>query len=223
VNFKDFRLLFSSPRISRYLAATGNDNKRTIKLYKANLRLAQAFHPLLGIVEVVIRNRLNDVISAHFTDPDWIINQKSGFMSDPSISPFLRNEIAKIEIRLKKRGIAITSGKIISELPFGFWSELFERNQYKLLLGKPIQIFTHLPSETGRKEIFASLNSIRTLRNRINHNEPICFNEIYIDTNYASETHREIIRILNLINPNFTIFIKDVDIVQKCIDRIHLV
>ncbi len=85
MKFRDFRQYFSSSRISRYLAATANSNQKATKLYKANLKVAQAFHPLLGVLEVVLRNRINDVLTAHFTDPDWIINQKAGFMADPSL------------------------------------------------------------------------------------------------------------------------------------------
>ena len=85
MKFRDFRQYFSSARISRYLAATGNSTIKATKLYKANLRVTQAFHPLLGILEVVVRNRINDILTAYFTDPDWIINQKTGFMIDPSL------------------------------------------------------------------------------------------------------------------------------------------
>lgn len=76
MKIKDFRHYFSSARVNRYLLATGNSSNRTMKLYKANLRISQSFHPLLGVFEVVLRNRINDVLTVHFVDPDWIINQK---------------------------------------------------------------------------------------------------------------------------------------------------
>lgn len=84
MKFSDVRLYISAPRINKYLIATGSKTK-AVKLYKANLKISQAFHPILGVMEVVLRNRLNTLISAHFSDPDWIINQKTGFMSDPSL------------------------------------------------------------------------------------------------------------------------------------------
>lgn len=71
----------SRPRFNRYLNAVGNDNKRAKKLYLANIRLAQAFHPIISQFEVVLRNCINNNLAAHFTDIDWIINQKTGFMS----------------------------------------------------------------------------------------------------------------------------------------------
>jgi hypothetical protein len=54
MKFKDFRQYFSAARVNRYLTATGNSTVKTVKLYKANLKVAQTFHPLLGIFEVVL-------------------------------------------------------------------------------------------------------------------------------------------------------------------------
>lgn len=48
----------SRPRYNRYLIATGNDISRAKRLYNANIRLAQAFHPAITQFEVVLRNSL---------------------------------------------------------------------------------------------------------------------------------------------------------------------
>lgn len=69
----------SKPRYKRYLIATAYDKKRAQRLYHSNIRLAQAFHPVLSQFEVVLRNALNLCLSAYFSDTDWIINQKNGF------------------------------------------------------------------------------------------------------------------------------------------------
>lgn len=66
----------SSARINRYLIATGNNNSKAIKLYKHNLKISQSFLPILSILEVVIRNKTNTILTSYFTDSDWIINQK---------------------------------------------------------------------------------------------------------------------------------------------------
>jgi hypothetical protein len=153
MKLKDFRRYFSSARVNRYLLATGNSPSKAVKLYKANLKTSQAFHPLLGVFEVILRNRLNDILTSHFADPDWIISQKAGFMSDSSlrytykrtgqkkINDYLKQEVSKAENRLQKTKTPITSGKIIAEQTLGFWTDLFEVHHYRLLRGKPIQIF----------------------------------------------------------------------------------
>ncbi|GAA3930250.1 hypothetical protein GO495_07380 [Chitinophaga oryziterrae] len=86
MRFNKLSLYLSAQRIDRYLAATENNKHKAIRLYKANLKIAQAFHPLLGIMEVTLRNRINTILTNHFTDPNGIINQKSGFMSAPALT-----------------------------------------------------------------------------------------------------------------------------------------
>jgi len=103
-------------RINRYQLASGGNKDRAKRLYNANIRLAQAFHPILTQFEVVLRNSLNHQLSAYFTVNEWKINLKSGFMSSRSLRTsryFLRRSVQKTEDNLNIRGIAITSGKII--------------------------------------------------------------------------------------------------------------
>jgi len=52
---------------------------------------------------------------------------------------------------------------------------MFELSHYRALKGRPIQIFQDLPRGFGRKQINEALETVRIFRNRINHNEPICF------------------------------------------------
>lgn len=231
MKLKDFKQYFSAARVNRYLIATGNSTSKAVKLYKANLKTSQAFHPLLGVFEVVLRNRLNDVLASHFADPDWIVNQKTGFMSDPSLrftykrtghlktNDFLKREIIKAEKRLQKSGTPITSGKIIAEQTLGFWTDLFEVHHYRLLRGKPIQIFNSLPAGHGRKEVIDELDNVRRFRNRINHNEPICFSGSKIDFTDTLEVHKSITNLLTWIDPEIIRLISDIDKVKKTIDK----
>lgn len=231
MKFKQVRSYLSSARISRYLTATSNSQTRAVRLYKANLKVAQAFHPLLGLLEVILRNRLNDILTAHFSDPDWIINQRRGFMVHPSLTyihkrtgkpvtnDFLKKDVDKAERRLRKLGVAATSGKIIAELTFGFWTDIFEPHHYRILFGKPIKMFSTLPTGYGRKEVCAELHKIRKFRNRINHNEPICFNGINIDFSSAEDVHKSMKDILSWIDPEIVKWVAELDTVQNKINN----
>lgn len=223
MRFQKISLYLSPERINRYMAAAGNNNARTVRLYKENLKIAQAFHALLGILEVILRNRINTILSIHFSDPDWIINQKTGFMIAPSlthvdhrtgrriINDFLKSSIEQSERRFRRLHVPITSDKIIANQPLGFWTDLFEAHHYRLLLGRPIQIFSQLPSGHGRSEVCNRLNKIRQFRNRINHNEPICFNGNSIDFTYVDDVYNSLIDILTWIDPELINWIKNVN------------
>jgi hypothetical protein len=231
MRFEQIRLYISTPRIGRYLQATGNNKPKAARLYKANLNISKAFLPVIAVLEVTLRNRVNTILAAHFSDPDWILNQKNGFMIDPSlthidkrtgrnsINRYLKSEVEKAEKRILKSGSVVTSGKIISEQTFGFWTDLYEVHHYKILLGRPIQIFSNLPPGHGRKEVNEGLTKIRRFRNRLYHNEPICFSGISKDFQHAEEVHNLIVNILAWIDIDLAKWIKDIDEVKKQIDR----
>ncbi len=192
---KELRYTYlSRPRYNRYLAATANNSKRAKKLYDANIKLAQSFHPILSQFEVILRNSLNLKLSGHFGDLDWIINQKAGFMRHNSLKVsyfFLRNCVQKSENRLVRKSIPITSGKIISDQTFGFWLAFFLSHHYSLVGGQPIHIFPHKPSIEDRASIYSKLDEIRRFRNRVNHCEPICFSGHSIDCTEAFEIRKK--------------------------------
>ena len=227
MKFEKVRFFVSAPRLDRYLLAVDNRKTKAVKLYKANLRISQAFLPVLAILEVVLRNRLNTILAAHFSDLDWITNQKSGFMIDSTImrfdkrsrkmvpNHFLREQVEKAEKKLRNARVSITSGKVISEQTLGFWTEFFELAHYRVLLGRPIQIFNHLPAGHGRQKVYDALSNIRLFRNRLYHNEPICFNGNTIDFQKAENIYQSIRDIFSWCDPELLLWIRDVDSINN--------
>jgi hypothetical protein len=133
---------------------------------------------------------MNEILIANFSDADWIINQKSGIMSDPSLKTshyFLRTTISKSERKLNSKQIPITSGKIIADQTFGFWVSLFLPHHYRLVSGSPIHAFPLKPASENRASIHAKLEEIKDFRNRVNHCEPLCFSGNRIDCTKALE------------------------------------
>lgn len=229
MNFHQTSQYLSKPRFDRYLTATNNDFDRAVVLYKAGLKIAAAFHPLLGLLEVTLRNQLNQILTNFFKDPDWIINQKSGFMSDLSltyrdrrtgqlkINDFLKKSVETAEAHFKRKGTSTTAGKIIAEQNFSFWTDLFEVHHYRLLQGRPIQIFQQLPTGKGRLAVWDALTNIRIFRNRINHNEPICFNGAAIDFSKTENIYKAITDIFAWIDTNLISWTTDIDHVTQTI------
>ncbi|MGC2238816.1 MAG: Abi family protein [Pyrinomonadaceae bacterium] len=211
LSFVELESFFSAQRLQRYLIACGGNNARAIELYKANIRISQSFHPLLCLVETVLRNRINLKLSVHFNDPDWILNQRNGFMNHNTLGRrfYLKSEVDKTINRLQSAGYVVNSGKVIADLNFGFWSAIFERRAYQLLQGKPIQIFTQLPATKRRIDIYNNLSQIRDFRNRISHNEPICFNGNIISFNHTVQTYKIIYRTIRWIDSKLLAFFNE--------------
>ncbi|PST83083.1 hypothetical protein C7T94_10730 [Pedobacter yulinensis] len=178
MKYQQLEQFISKPRLDRFLIACGNSKTKAQKLYKINLRVSQEPYPLLNLFEIFIRNAINAQMIVQFADADWIVNQKAHFMSNPSLSRSrfqMRHSVQNAEAAIRRKGAAVTAGKVIAEQTFGFWTSLFETHHFRLIGGAPLTCFANKPAVENRSSIAAKLNDIRQFRNRVYHNEPICF------------------------------------------------
>jgi len=218
LQYNKLELFLSKPRLDRFLQACGGSESKALELYKSNLYLAQAFYPVLNLFEIILRNTINRTLIDHFQDSDWIITQKNGIMADKSLKPsfyFLKKSISKAEKKLIKKKVRVTASKIIAEQSFGFWTSLFEPHHYRLLKGSIIHCFPLKPVSENRSSIAISLRNIRDFRNRVYHNEPICFNSNSINLDHAEQIHKEIYKLLDWIDSELSGFVKYHDQIQK--------
>jgi hypothetical protein len=235
MKYEELCLYLSNPRFERYFIASNSNEKRAILIYKENLKVAQSFYPLISFFEVVLRNKLNHELSNYFSDSNWIINQKSKMMSDPALTyfdkkkqifianDFLKKSIEKSEKRLNRLKLPMTCNHIIADMSFGFWTELYEIQHYKILKGRPIKIFEILPADIGRKEVSDRLNKIRILRNRISHNEPLCFNSTSLDFSGIQTNYLILQELFLWLNPELLNWMKDLNQIHQVIAKAKLI
>lgn len=153
-------------------------------------------------------------MGAYFSDSDWVINQKTNFMSDPSLNASrfkLRSSVQNAERLINQKGGTITSGKIIAEQTLGFWTSLFENHHYRLIGGSPIKCFPHKPPVVNRTILAGKLNEIRLFRNRVYHNEPVCFLNDTIDFAHVQTVIQSIYDILNWMDPDLADYVSYFD------------
>ena len=231
MKFNLFMKYYSYSRASKYYKATSHNKVKTMILYNGNLKISQVFYPLLGVLEVILRNRIHREMAFMYSDKNWIINQKTGFMSDKSLTKkdkrtgksitndYLLKEVVSAEKKLKKKGVtSILAGQIIAEQTLGFWTSFFDVPYYRILKGAPTKAFKYLPAGYGRKDISNTLFEIREFRNRIFHNEPVCFVNNKIDFSYARSIYASIINILVWVDPKIKTSLLEIDRVLKVID-----
>ncbi len=144
MDYQKYETHCSIPRLRRYYDATNGDTQKAIQLYNLNMKLSQAFFLPLTVFEVTLRNRINHVLSNYFGDSDWIINQKTGFMSDPSLTKtnrqtglprtddFLKLQVFKAEEDLRKKSFPVISGKVIAEQHLAFWVAFFNPDYFRI-------------------------------------------------------------------------------------------
>ncbi len=218
MDYSKLEKFVSKPRLDRYLVACGNSRERAQKLYKANIIVAQAFYPILNLFETFLRNSINEKLEIQFGDPAWIITEKTGFMDNITLAPkyYLKNQVLSAE--RNTRG-TITPGKIIAEQAFGFWTSLFEPKHYSLLSGYIIRCFPNKPSHVNRVIIYTTLKNIREFRNRVYHNENICFDNITIDFTKAQLIKIEIYDLLDWMDIDSKNYIEQFDRVDEEIKK----
>jgi hypothetical protein len=214
--YEELEKYVSNPRLQRYLLAGGNSKVKAQKIYRANIRVCQAYYPILNLFETILRNCVNDLLSTQFADPDWIRNQarSGGFMSHNSLRRgrfFLQNQVQGATRRISRSGTRVTSSKIIAEQSFGFWVALFQSHHYALIGGSLIHIAPNKPAHVNRLILSGYLDDIRDFRNRVYHNEPICFNAAAINFNDAEDVLVKIHSILDWIDPSLSSYVKQYD------------
>lgn len=223
----------SKSRLSKYLLSSKGEEKKAIRLYRANLALSGALYTVLSNFEISLRNAINTQLSIHFGDSDWIINQQTGYMADPKLdNSVLRYKFVhkkKINNTLKnirKKRITPTSGMVISDQTLGFWVSYFEKKTYAAIGGHSAinPIFTNLPPNTKRSAIYDRLEKIRMLRNRIAHHEPICFAKGTNNFNLTEteKTYELIYELLGWMDSDLKKWVKKTDQVRYNLEKAQL-
>ena len=160
----------SKERLKRYLAATQQDTVKALELYEHNVALAEALYGYLHGLEVAIRNAIHHALTRGYNTPYWYDQAPLSFYHQDK---FIKQ--AKLDA-----GSNASAGKVIAELMFGFWTDLVS-NSYHWSLWVP-HLSQAFPNATiPRKNVHKRLQTIRWLRNRIAHHEPILTsgNQIY--------------------------------------------
>jgi len=173
----------SEPRFATYLAKANGNEVFAFALYLYNARLAKAFLFPLGVAEVTLRNAVDGVLSTLY-GPAW--HQDDDFR-DSTLTPESLGALNKAIERAR----SYDRGKVIAELTFDFWSNLFRVEYADLWRTKANVAFPGLSHGEGRHEIQVLVREINWLRNRVAHHEPI------LDAN-VPDLHGKIIKLVDL-------------------------
>lgn len=178
-------LVISAPRFATYLQAMGNDREKALQLYQWNLEVSSALIVPLQICEVAIRNGVAEAIE-QVHGPNW--PWTNGFIRSLP-RPRRHTDYNPATDLTRCASVLPTTGKIIAELKFAFWEKIFTAGQDQRIWNTHFRTFfpgapTNRSVADCRAAAHSDLRSIRKLRNRIAHHEPIFTRDI------ADEYHR---------------------------------
>ena len=212
----------SEPRWQRYLQAGDGNTEHALKLYEWNLHLASSVMHDIAHFEVAIRNRYDQIISERWEGrnhwlfaPDSPINKpliRKRKGKEYDINAPNRSNINSIKSRL--RHTDLDPGRVIAELPFGFWRHLTDAAHEKTLWVCYLKYA--FPKGTSRKWIEESMQLINVVRNRASHHEPL-FNARRL--NELTRSHAAILELADLISHPLARYIRLTSPVNLILER----
>lgn len=206
-----FEKIFSNERMAKYFDKYPDDPTRAILHYKCNLELSESMYISLSVLEVALRNAISRELRKMTGRDDWY----AVFPGIPGLRS-LNKFVTLATHHISGRHETIAPSKIIAELTLGFWVSLLN-SEYERVLWKDIRrAFPYMPKAIRqRKNISAPLNRFRNFRNRIFHNEAICWN-----INHVCDIHSELIQVLGWINKDLPLWVARFDRFPKVCNEI---
>ena len=199
--------------MERYFILYPNDESRAVKHYQSNIKLTEAFYTSLSVLEVALRNALSRELKTMTGRDDWF----AIFANTPGLTN-LNKYITQASKQIAGRHEQITTSKIIAELTLGFWVSLLNA-EYERLLWKDLRrAFPYIPKkDRKRKNVSAPLNRFRSFRNRVFHNESICWN-----MKKVQEIHDELLLVLEWINKDLPEWLTEIDRFENVQEQIKI-
>lgn len=189
--FGELQRALSSNRLEPYLSqSTQPDMDAALATYLWNLALCESLYPSLHGIEVSLRNSIHDTASSKFGSEFWFTSHLVGREKET---------IEQIGNDFSSRKIEANPGKYIAECNFGFWVNLFN-GEYEQILWRSLirEVFPYAPRRSStRRTIRSRLDSIRRLRNRVFHFEPVW------RLTDLRQKHLDILETIGCINPTF--------------------
>ncbi|MFF2773237.1 hypothetical protein ACFVUP_39700 [Streptomyces bacillaris] len=169
-----FAASLSEARFRRYVNRYGGHRRMAIRLYAWNIEVSSAFWGPIGVLEVMLRNRIHDALRTGRSDAWWHDGVHLAHREAAGLP-------STIQRRFDRTGREQGPDEVVGASTFGFWVGLTGPGvprhhllSYETALWQPRlrHAFTGLGG-VSRKELHAQLDGIRAFRNRIAHHEPV--------------------------------------------------
>jgi hypothetical protein len=183
----------SQARLGKYLSHTAFDFPLAMDFYLWNARLSKALLYVIQVVEVTLRNAVDEQIRLLGGPTEWAFDPaflgkldhlgngyreslnraKERLLKNKlSDSDFNRHVINRTTPHVPNMGV-ISTNDVIAKLPFEFWVVMLgheHENDWQMALR---QVFPHIPKTVYRSGLWRTALEIKIIRNRISHHEPI--------------------------------------------------
>jgi hypothetical protein len=207
----------SSPRLTPYLAATGQDRKKAIALYQWNIEVSGAIYEALHVFEVILRNTLDDRLckwNATQTNPATGQLHGNDWVFDPA--PLLQRICGKdlgvargraTQSVSKRAGSAVARHEdVLAQLTLGTWRFLLpaKRDPGKQSLWQNALSHGFPNLQRPANQLVAAVHSVYQLRNRVAHLEPL------LRTNLQAE-YKNMRTVIDAVDPKTLVWFTSIN------------
>lgn len=192
--------LLSIERISTYQNLCDNDDI-ALTLYDWNIKLSESLYTPLNYFEIILRNACNKELTKE-KGKLWYLNNTLMSGANPIKGGYAKTEIQRTykkligygkKYRKETKIESINQSDIISNLKFGFWTNLFVYNYFNQFWNPCLK---YIFVGHKRKNVWKKLIKIRELRNRIFHHENIIKSNLNL-----LQAYNDILGIIKTISP----------------------
>jgi hypothetical protein len=164
-----------------------------MRLYAWNIEASAALWGDFSVLEVCVRNAIGDQLEHYAGRADWWNAQTVGLRIEQ------QQAVRRAAATTGHTGQLASAGHVVANLTLGFWTSLLA-NRYHQRLWEPAikKAFPHLSGRRGALQ--QDLESLRRLRNRIAHHEPIFNRDLAAD-------HQTALAVLAMIEPATSVWL----------------
>ncbi len=156
----------SADRFSSYVQLAQGDREKGVRLYLLNTALSEALYSPAQALEVLLRNRMHDVLSKAYGS-HWYTVTAVGLNSKHQAN------ISELTDKLTNERKPVTLGRIVCGLSFGFWTSLYAKSYNNLWMNHFHALFKSPTGGLRRSTVQDNLLAVKNLRNRVAHHEPV--------------------------------------------------
>lgn len=202
-DYAESKKLISNARLSSYQNSLGlTDDAQLLGAYSWNLTLVGVFYPLLQLIEVALRNSINEIAKESITAQEgkfWFqcmpytqdTNDLGQSITSEQVKKFkqkFKNAKSEAQKVLEEKQLdpsTVTLDQIIAKTDFSVWEYILDKSFYNggdtnfIWPTQLTKAFKKLPRVTDRNPMFHQrdalrrrIEEVRAFRNRISHNEP---------------------------------------------------
>ncbi len=174
---ENYATTYSAERLKSFIYSKEDTIDDIIQHYSDNMQISQALYIDLCTLEIILRNAIDTVFKSCFSE-NWLENEiKNNSLLDKNDYQILLNAYELTLKECKSSAKEMTTGKIIANLTFGFWTNLCTK-KYSIKIWNKLSrfkgVFVNYPNNKPEIAVVSKkLYTIRKLRNRIFHYEQI--------------------------------------------------